>query len=339
MFSRRATKLYAILSLIFFALFFYQHFSDPVEMQVVEHRSWSEMALSGRLIVMERDDLDRRLIEIDPVDGQTTTLFNLQDRAWMEQAIAAPDSPLVLSYAPPPTSDFPHYSQPNLYALNANSDLMPLLDERYPDQLFLQPTWCGEHLYYTRQIPREGGYQIMIERWDSRNGAIEQVANNALWAAASNGQIAYVGFDLATNSRSLMHMNKSSGEAVVLIPPGRFADIDAPFFSPDGTWIYFAAAEAIKAMPTPALGLLIPVNAHPGDASMIDWWRVQATGGTPERLTRLGDFVLRGVFSPDGMWIAFVSMSGLYIMTPDGQRVIQLAALPAADTLIWLPSS
>jgi Tol biopolymer transport system component len=113
--------------------------------------------------------------------------------------------------------------------------------------------------------------------------------------------------------------------------------VDSPLFSPDGSAIIFSA---VGEGPQPSLSWLDQLSGvQVASAHNVpsDWWWVPVTGGTPERLTKIYDTGLYGDFSPDGRYIAYLSVSGLYLMTPDGKEITPLLSLQVIGSLEWIP--
>jgi len=128
--------------------------------------------------------------------------------------------------------------------------------------------------------------------------------------------------------------------------------VDAPFFSPDGSFIYFSAtgdgrlAPALVEDPLQGtarprewgwLDALFGAQTAFANGAPSDWWRIPAAGGQPQRLTRILDTGLSGAFSPDGGRIAFIALSGLYLMNPDGSGLTQLLNVANVGTVDWVP--
>lgn len=68
-----------------------------------------------------------------------------------------------------------------------------------------------------------------------------------------------------------------------------------------------------------------------------DWWRISVAGGAPTRLSRIYDSGLFGDYAPDGQHIAFISATGVYVMSPEGGSVNPLAGLHAFGSVEWIP--
>ena len=68
-----------------------------------------------------------------------------------------------------------------------------------------------------------------------------------------------------------------------------------------------------------------------------DWWRIPVAGGPPQRLTHIFDTGLYGAFSPDGAHIAFIALTGLYVMNPDGSALTQMLNVANVGTVDWIP--
>jgi Tol biopolymer transport system component len=68
---------------------------------------------------------------------------------------------------------------------------------------------------------------------------------------------------------------------------------------------------------------LLPAAAHAHGLPM-DVFAIAAEGGTPKRLTQLGEDSPSAVFSPDGKRIAILSGGGIYVMDADGSNLASI---------------
>jgi Tol biopolymer transport system component len=145
----------------------------------------------------------------------------------------------------------------------------------------------------------------------------------------------------------------SGGQPVELIGPDTFEAVDAPFFSLDGTQVFFSAvgdgpgssASAVTFAALPGwLDWLMGARAAeaanarrpPAHNVPSDWWVMPVEGGAPTRLTEVYDTGMFGDISPDGEHIAYISATGLYLMRTDGSDLRQLLTLSGYGTLEWV---
>jgi Tol biopolymer transport system component len=66
-----------------------------------------------------------------------------------------------------------------------------------------------------------------------------------------------------------------------------------------------------------------------------DWWEIDLGGGQLTRLTKQYDTSMFGAFSPDGLHIAYLSASGLWIMGPAGGKPQRILNTTGYGTLDW----
>ncbi len=111
-------------------------------------------------------------------------------------------------------------------------------------------------------------------------------------------------------------------------------------FSPDGTRLLFAGVPGT--IPQAGWGegswldALRPAVAEAHGAPW-DLW-VWEDGQRPRQLTRLGQDLLSGAWSPDGRRIALVSDMGLYLMEGNGDNLKRVELQAHPQGLAWLES-
>ena len=78
-------------------------------------------------------------------------------------------------------------------------------------------------------------------------------------------------------------------------------------------------------------------KAHSNVAS--DWWSVPVAGGEITQLTNIQTAGLFASFAPDGQHLASYSLSGIFVMKPDGTELTMLTQNPQAvpGTVTWIP--
>jgi Tol biopolymer transport system component len=294
-----------------------------------------------------------------------TTLFLPPENAWLTSASVAPDgSRIALAYAPPPPEGTAQLGYTGLHLLPGDcaarpagcttDDLTPLLEPAGSNEAYFSPVWSpdGQALYYAHFTPSQSDtstpFQYTLERASvPPQGAGSALIENALWPALApdGGQIAYVWFDPEDYSNELFTAQADGAAAARLVGSDVFEAVDAPFFSPDGSLLYFSAVgEGPGAAPAPSSAWLDRLlGARPAEAAPTahnvpsDWWVVPVAGGEPTRLTQIYETGLFGDMSPDGGYIAFVAASGVYVMRPDGSDVTRLLPVGGGITLEWLP--
>ncbi|MCA9925520.1 MAG: PD40 domain-containing protein, partial [Anaerolineales bacterium] len=176
-----------------------------------------------------------------------------------------------------------------------------------------------------------------LERLQIETGEIELIAVDGIWPRLSpdGERLAFVTVNPASLANALYVADANGENGMQLISEDRFQVIDVPMFSPDGQWIYFAAAEVRSASQTWWEWLMgIQVAAAHNIPS--DWWRIPADGSEPERLTTINEVGLYGEFAENGRFIIFASVSGLYRMQADGSGITQLLQTTAAPSFSWV---
>jgi len=312
---------------------------------------WANLNLTGRLIFNQPKF---GLSQLDLVTGALTTIFPLPEDGWMTGAALAPDGQAwVMAYAPPPPSDQVQLGYTDLYLLPlGGTEPKIVLARSDPQESFFSPLWSaqGDYIYFAHFKPlrAENGtpppvpYLYTIERMAYPGGMLEVLVTNAFWPALSpdGTKLAFVGSDPETFLNDLYIANADGTDLTKIVPPDSFEAVDAPFFSPDGSAIVFSAVgegpQALRLIDQ-LLGVST-VFAAPAEHSVpSDWWSVPVTGGQPTRLTRIYDTSLFGDYAPDGEHIAFISATGIYVMSPEGGNVYPLSGLLAFGSVEWVP--
>jgi Tol biopolymer transport system component len=314
---------------------------------------WANLNLTGRLIFNQPKS---GLSQLDLVTGELTTIFSLPAEGWITSAaLAADGQTLVMAYAPPPPPDQVQLGYTDLY-LFALDETEPeiLLARSEPQESFFSPLWSpeGDYIYFAHFKPlrEENGtpppipYLYTIERlaYPPGESVPEVLVTNAFWPALSpdGSMLAFVGSDPETFLNDLYVSKADGSELTKIVPPDSFDAVDAPFFSPDGSAVVFSAVgEGPKALTLfdRLLGVA-PVFAAPLEHNVpSDWWRIPIEGGQPTRLTRIYNTSLFGDYAPDGGHIAFISATGLYVMSPEGGNVFPLMGLQAFGSVEWVP--
>jgi Tol biopolymer transport system component len=300
-------------------------------------------APSGKLIFTQLEPGELNLVQMDVDSGDVTTLFAVPDNAWLAFTDVSPDhNQILMAYAPAPPPGEIQFGYTNLYTmlLGDGSAPRPLVPELSTDEILFDPVWSpdGRTIYYSHVVPDDNsnGFVTYLERLDNETGEQTIVADDAIWPRSSpdGTQLAYVTVDPETAAQALIVADADGTNPVSLLPPEMFEAADVPFFSPDGTMVYFSGATAAEqSWWDQLLGVKI-ASAHNLPS---DWWRVPVTGGTPERITDIDDVGLFGTFSPDGRSIAYISQSGVYLMNPDGTDRRQLLETTAVGGISWIP--
>ena len=309
------------------------------------------LGLKGKLIFVQVHDPSNQLVAMDLSDGSIHTLFNVPDRGYIGAADISPDGKqIVMSYAPPPPGNNPQFGITDLYLLAADGSSLPkvLLKHQVDVEVFSNPVWSpdGQFIYYTHNIPVSGSPALTVELRVERikpGGQPQILFHNAEWASLSpdGSKVAYL--EAAGNGRNQIYVGGADGtNAVSVLPASLFPFVDSHFFSPDGKAVIFSAASGVNVgamvqpIDQPAEGGIFgvtPVDAHTLPS---DWYQVTLANGQIKRLAGVQDTNMVGAFSPDGDWIAFVSLKGVFVMKPDGSGLTQIASLMGINSLSWV---
>jgi Tol biopolymer transport system component len=308
--------------------------------------AWAGLKLSGHLIYVQ---IPRQIVKLDLASGLKSTLFDAPGNAFVSAAQASPDGQqLVLAYAP---SEDPALQSVNtdLYVMPADGSTAPqvLLKRADPKEDFFNPVWSpdGKYIYYSHLIPDPSGgrkytnYQYDLERVAYPGGQPEKVLDSAFWPRLSpdGSKLAYVSFVPSTNSNDLYIANADGSQPRRVMPAGAFFAVDAPLFSPDGQTILFSAVGEPQVSTLPWLDQLLGVQVAEAHTVPSDWWSVPTRGGKAQRLTHINGTGLYADFAPDGQHVAFASITGLYVMQPGGNNLVQLLNEGLGGTLSWTP--
>jgi len=310
---------------------------------------WASLHLAGHLIFLQNPNHEE-LVQLDLLSGTMSTLFHAENRAWLAAAAVSPDGQrVVMAYSPPPkdSSQLPGYT--DLYLLPADGSGTPqvLLQRVAPEEAFAFPQWSadGHFVYYEHVIadttapPERPSFRFTIERVAYPNGQPEKILDDAIWPRLSpdGKKLAYVSFKQQTGENNLRIANADGSNSRLVMPAGAFFAVDAPVFSSDGQAIMFSAVGGPQLPSLSWLDQLLGVQIAEAHDVASDWWRVSINGGKPERLTHIGDIGLYADFAPDGQYVAFASLSGVFVMKPDGSNLTKLVGDALGGSICWTP--
>ena len=321
--------------------------------------AWAGLKLSGSLIFItgttslaSTTGLVPALARLDLASGRLQTIFQPADGAALTAAAVSPDGQrIVIAYAPPPASGV-QFGYTGLYLLPSDGSAPPqaLIDATAQHDSDFQPSWSpdGRWIYsaHLDTKPDSSGFftpTYTIQRSPYPTGTAEIVAHNAYWPrlSADGARLVYVTYNPSRFTSQLYVADADGRNPRSLgLPDALLAD--APLVSPDGQWIYFSAAN----LGAPAayrwldrlLGVGVAEAAPDRHNVPSDWWRVPVNGGQPQRLTQLYDMGLYGAFSPDGRYMAFVTVTGIFVLDLAGDKLTSLlSGTGTYGTLAWVP--
>jgi len=307
---------------------------------------WASAKLSGHLIYIE---IPRKIMDLDLSSGQQTALFTASNNAFVSSAQVSPDGKwIVMAYAPP--ADLSEQSaNTDLYVMPADGSTEPqvLLKRASVKEDFFNPVWSadGKYVYYSHLMPDVNGtskytnFTYDLERVAFPSGQPQKLIDSAFWPRLSpdGTKLAYVSFVPKTNSNDLYLANADGSQAKLVMPAGAFSAVDAPAFSPDGKTIIFSVVGGLQIPSLSWLDRLMGVQIAEAHNVPSDWWRVSVDGGKPEQLTQINGTGMYADFAPDGQHVAFTSITGLYVMQPDGGNLIQLSQEGLGGSVSWTP--
>jgi Tol biopolymer transport system component len=324
---------------------------------------WSALGLKGHLVYTLGA---QGIQELDLSNGKVSTVFKPPQDGWLTAASVSPDGKqIALAYGPPPAAGQPQLGYTSLYLLpgdcatRANActadDLKLLLDRTDPHEAYFSPLWApdGKTLFFAHFTPSDSGsnspFKYTLQSMGMPGGTPQVLLQDALWpnVSADGTHIAYVFSDPKDYTNHLSIAEPDGKNARDLVGPKAFAAVDAPFFTPDGMRLVFSAVgegpAAGTPTPSPALSWLdrlmgAQVAAAAPDLHNVpsDWWETDLGSGQLKRLTKQYDTSMFGAFSPDGLHIAYLSASGLWIMGPAGGKPQRILNTTGFGTLDWI---
>ena len=304
--------------------------------------AWAALHLSGKLVFTAGTG---GIVQLDLGSGQATILFRPADpqNAYVTGQSVSPDGKsLVIAYAPPPKGNAIQLGYTGLYLLprDGSSSPEPLLEHIAQKETYSNPIWStdGQYLYYVHYGTDSVTGQVInqIERMNTANHEASVIVKNALWPRLSpdGTLLTYVVVD--ANGVNTLYVAAPDGrQARQVALPTWFQFVDAPMFSPDKQTLLFAGATPSPTPSPSSLNQLWSVPVAYADGGPANWWRLPVEGGQPVQLTHVQDTGLYGSFSPDGQHVAYLSGSGLFVMSADGQGLTALVAPAVFPGAIW----
>ena len=158
--------------------------------------------------------------------------------------------------------------------------------------------------------------------------------------APDGSKIAYLQQDPTNNQYNLDVADANGANATQLVASNVFYTMDVAIFTPDSQSVVFSATSKTGDLATPV-----------GPVGVTDWygkgiamdgnipsdlWQISVHGGSPTRLTTIGEFSLYPAFSPDGKHLAMLTADGIYVMNPDGTDLKLLTDTAGVGTLAWV---
>ena len=252
-----------------------------------------------------------------------------------------------IAAAPPPQAGKSPFGYSDLFTISPGGQPEPLLVMTEDVEAYFSSFYSpdGSTAYFSWFFVDDSvgyGFRYHIMSMDLASGEVEVVAEDGLWETVTRdgSRMAYVTFDPDADPEDpaeLRVLDLATGETSVVLDPEQFPTVDAPFFSPDGEYLYFSA---VSDSPTGLswLDRLFGVSLASAHSVPSDWWRVDLATSEVERVTEIFDQGMFGVFAPERDIIAFISATGLWLMNPDGSDLTQV--IESSDfygNLAWIP--
>jgi Tol biopolymer transport system component len=331
-------------------------------------RSWAQLGLSGRLFLIQYTNQGNRMLSLDLASGTTGTVYQSPPKSWLSEAAVSPDgSQAVFAYTPPLAVGEISYGFTDLYLLPLDGSGQPATlpggagqppappgeaGQPQPLQLrqsvhesFFHPAWSpdGQFVYYSHlaEAEPEGQapeYFYTIEKINL-GGEITTVVRDAFWPGMSpDGQrLAYLKASDGSSEDELYVTDLDGSQGRPVLPAGWSQPVDAHIFTQDGSAVIFSAVVDPGTPTSSWFDRLLGVRTAFAHDVPSDWFIVPAAGGEPERLTRLFETGLRGALSPDGRYLAFTGVRGLYVMDLESREFSQIVRDFFVGVVGWLP--
>lgn len=320
-----------------------------------------------------RDLADARLLSISlaaaPDHGVVSLAADASagDEQWLYRApagseirqltVARDESFLIYSYVPPPAGDARLFDRSALYRVDLTApewSAQPLLGGDTPGEYLLEPALSpdGRYCYHVRVAASDDAINaysdVTLRRLDLRTGEVQDIIANGIWPTVSpdGRKIAFVGVQPLSQQRGLFLANVDGSKLEMLVPVGKFFDVDAPAFTPDGKHLVFAVAEEDTRVPAGQRGglssllwRLLPIGeaqAHNDHDVASDWWRVPVAGGEPERLTEQAQIMSYGAFAGGDGTFAYATTNGIYLTDLSGEAPVAVRSEGVWMSVAWL---
>jgi len=291
------------------------------------------------VFIEERGQPNFRLAKFDLETKEITTIFQIPQGAWVYQLDASTDSKqLVLSYTEP--SEETSFDRSGIYLLDLETNAEPQLllgsDEAFV--YYYDPVFSTDNTFVYYIVSDSVRRSLRLERINLESNEVILIAENALWPKVSpdGTSITYLSINQETQDRSLIKANLDGSNPQTLITENQLGDLDLPFYSADGDWIYVSVPKEQteeSSLWQNLLGIASLAYAHGNHDVPSDWWRISSNGSEPEQVTQESVIHYYGDVSASNT-VGYTGTKGFYIF--DGEESKLLLGSRALRAFTWL---
>lgn len=293
------------------------------------------------VFIEERGQPDFRLAKFDLETKNVTTVFQIPEGGWVYQVDAANtgNQQLVMSYTKP--SEEMKFDRSGIYLLDisnadAQAELLVGSDEAFV--YYYDPVFSVDNEYVYYMVSDSVNRSLRLERINLVTKAIDLIAENALWPKVSpdGTSIVYLAINQETSARSLIKAELDSSNPQTLISENQLPDLDLPFFSADGEWVYVSVPNTETEEASiwqNLLGVAGMAYAHGNHDVPSDWWRVSIQGDEFEQVNQESVIHYFGDMSETDT-LGFTANKGFYIFDGEESKLILSSRTVRAFT--WL---
>jgi Tol biopolymer transport system component len=275
---------------------------------------------------------------LDPQTSAKEAWFSVASGGFAYELDAGEGGDVTLAYTPPAAEGESGYDRSRIVRITPDGVVEPVACRD------AKGVWC----FYPAVAPDSARTWFVIEGDEVASGAAhalayvdaagdtphEAVAMGTEPAISPDGaHVAWVAIDPDTLRRSLVVGDADGAVERVLLGSGVVTDISSPFFSADGTWLYFVVPTVSVSM----LDWIVPgALAHGNHDVAADWWRVPTAGGEVEQVTHLETIQYDGRAHPDGRWFAAATREGVLVVDGETGGATSVLAARTIRALAWV---
>ncbi|MCC7106683.1 MAG: PD40 domain-containing protein [Chloroflexi bacterium] len=293
------------------------------------------LPISGRVVAPKLTDL----VTIDVAAGKSTSIFTYGQAEAVSAAAWSPDHrSIVIAFYHRHAGE--NASSGELYLIDPDgSNLRPLVGRARPGDVMDTPVWApdGQSIYFSAAGLEQSRPFQRIQR-ATLNGQLTTLVEGALGPDISPDGRYLTFLQDQRGDLGLSVMDLTTGAARSIVAPGTYPMLAGPRFSPDGQKIAVAIMNSPLASPSGdgPFGWLLPSAAY-AHGNPWDIWTVPVSGGEPTRLTNVNADDPYPIWSPDGQFLAYWSITGLSVFPVTGGGVAQVTTEGGYGSGGWIP--